>query len=346
MAIHRKQAVYDIIQQNPLLYTFYRTGSVTYQGGTEVRVPVVLQETVNTSEIGTYETFATTPENGPETARYPNWFKRRASIVFDETELGQNEGKHKLLDLLQTKKQIMQISLANEIEAGLHNGNAGAANVFDGLIADALFTSGFIQFRTEATQAGTTGGLDRAVYSKWRNKYQTISAFSVDGMTSWLELYMECSEQGTHPNLIVTDPAVYRFYDRYVSPNQQRRDKAMWDAGFENVLFRGTPVVPDPELAGTGRSLFLTMNGKRMVDDFNMKPEHFSKPGKNPLARSTGAGIGLQLAILRKDDFRMTPFRYPANSDTLLQHTFFTSMLCCSSLARQGASAFSGTVQY
>ena len=99
-------------------------------------------------------------------------------------------------------------------------------------------------------------------------------------------------------------------------------------------------VVPDEELAGTGTTYFLTTSGKRGVTDFNLKPEYFEVPGKNPLVQGKGTGIGLQLAILSSDDFRQTEFLTPPNSDVILSHTYFTSMLVSSSLGRQGMTDF------
>ena len=52
----------------------------------------------------------------------------------------------------------------------------------------------------------------------------------------------------------------------------------------------------------------------------------------------------MQLAILSSDDFRQTEFLTPPNSDVILSHTYFTSMLVASSLGRQGVTNFVGGV--
>ena len=54
----------------------------------------------------------------------------------------------------------------------------------------------------------------------------------------------------------------------------------------------------------------------------------------------------VQLAILEHDDFRMTDFMTPPNSDVIIAHTYFTAMLTASSLARQAVSEFSGAIQF
>lgn len=342
-AIHRKTLAMEIVQSNALLWHLYRQGAVTYAGGTEVRQPVVLQESANVGAIGLYSTFSTAPEDGPTIARYPNWYKNRASCVFDETELGQNEGPERILDLLKVKLAISKISLINDLNRQLY-GNGGAEHAppantqeLNGL------ASGFVEMRPE-TGAGAqnqiVGGIDKAANPNWRNRYGTISTFSTDGLRVWERVYMDCSSHGTHPDIMMTDPQVYRFFKELVAPNQARADVQLWNAGFENLLFNSTPVVPEPQLAGTGQTYFLTTSGRRQVTDFNLKPEYFSTPGKNPMVKSTGTGTGLQLAILRKDDFRMTDFRYPPDSDTLLAHLFFTGMLVTSSENRQGGVDF------
>ena len=345
-AAERSTVAMEIVQSNPLLWHMYRPGAVIYEGGTECRVPVVLTESQNIGAIGTYETFSTTAEDGPTKARYPDWYKNRASMVIDNTELAQNRGKYQIVNLLQAKQAISKISMINDLARQLYaNGGAGTATPkeINGLESMLFFGNAAAQGRTVggSPKAGAAGG-----FANWGNQYGAITAFGTDGLDVWEEVYMDCSKRGTHPDIMLTDPTVYRFFKRLVAPNQEERDVAMWNQGFENLLFNGTPVVPDEELAGTGKTFFLTTSGKRGVSDFNLKPEYFDVPGKNPLVQGKGTGIGIQLAILSSDDFRQTEFLTPPNSDVILSQTYFTSMLVASSLSRQGCTNFSGAIQF
>jgi hypothetical protein len=348
-AAERSSVAMEIVQANPLLWHMYRQGAVVYEGGTECRVPVVLTESQNIGAIGTYETFSTTAEDGPTKARYPTWYKNRASMVIDNTELAQNRGKYQIVNLLQAKQAISKISMINDLARQLY-ADGGAETATAG--ANAKEVNGLqsmIDFSTPATQGAgtrTVGGIAKSGYAEWRNQYGEMTAFGTDGLDVWEEVYMDCSKKGTHPDIILTDPTVYRFFKRLVAPNQEERDVAMWNQGFENLLFNGTPVVPDEELSGSGKTFFLTTSGKRGVTDFNLKPEYFEVPGKNPLVQGKGTAIGLQLAILSSDDFRQTEFMTPPNSDVILSHTYFTSMLVASSLSRQGCTKFSGAIQF
>ena len=65
-------------------------------------------------------------------------------------------------------------------------------------------------------------------------------------------------------------------------------------------------------------------------------------PGQNPLVQGKATGIGMQLAILKDDDFRQTAFLTPPNSDVILSHLYFTAMLTTSSEGRQGCTDFGG----
>jgi|TARA_R110000824_G_scaffold279574_3_gene467772 hypothetical protein len=334
----------EIVQSNPLLWHFYRQGAVVYDGGTEVRQPIVLTESSNIGAIGTYATFATTPEDGPDKARYHTWYKNRASMVIDNTELAQNRGKYQIVNLLQAKMAIAKISMINDLARQLHG--TGGTQFLPAPVAPLEINglASMIEQALPGAQIQTPGGISKAAYPRWDNQFARINAFGTDGLDVWEQVYMDCSQRGTHPDIMLTDPQVYRFFKRLVAPNQEERDVALWNQGFENLLFNGTPVVPDEELAGTGLTYFLTTSGKRGVNDFNLKPEYFEVPGKNPLAQGKGTGIGLQLAILSSDDFRQTEFLTPPNSDVILSHTYFTSMLVASSLGRQGVTNFVGGV--
>ena len=348
-AAERSTVAMEIIQSNPLLWHFYRQGAVVYEGGTECRVPVVLTESSNIGAIGTYATFATTPEDGPDKARFHTWYKNRASMVIDNTELAQNRGKYQIVNLLQAKMAIAKISMINDLSRQLH-ADGGTETSTPG--ANTLELNGLASMieplagTPAQPQLQTVGGINKNVttggYARWTNQFGQITAFGTDGLDVWERVYMDCSQRGTHPDIMLTDPIVYRFFKRLVAPNQEERDVALWNQGFENLLFNGTPVVPDEELAGTGVTYFLTTSGRRQVTDFNLKPEYFDVPGKHPLAQGKGTGIGLQLAILSSDDFRQTDFLTPPNSDVILSHTYFTSMLVASSLGRQGVTNFAG----
>jgi len=353
MHVQRDTVAMEIVQANPLLWHFYRQGAVQYQGGTECRLPVVLTESQNVGAIGTYATFSTTPEDGPDLARYPTWYKNRSSIVVDNTELAQNRGPQQIVNLLQSKLAIAKISMINDLNRQVYA--AGGVELATGNVLELNGLQSMIEFRPEDDGTGadqqsagytSVGGINKRTYVNWRNRYGQITAFGTDGLDAWEQVYMDCSAKGTHPDIIITDPAVYRFFKRLVAPNQEERDKALWDQGFQNLLFNGTPVVPDDELSATGQTYFLTTTGKRGVNDFNLKPEHFSVPGKNPLAKGAATGVGMQLAILSSDDFRMTDFMTPPNSDVIIAHTYLTAMITTSSLKRQGCTDFSGTVQF
>ena len=338
----RDTVAMEIVQSNPLLYHMYRQGAIMYEGGTEVRLPVVLTESQNVSAISTYETFSTTPEDGPDTARFHTWYKNRCSVVVDNTELAQNRGPYQIVNLLNAKMAIAKQSMMNELARQLYAANTANPKEINGL-------NGFIDF--QATPAKTVGGIAQSGvaggYANWNNQYGQMTAFGTDGLDTWEEVYMDCSKKGTHPDIILVDPQVYRFFKRLVAPNQAERDNALWDQGFQNLLFEGTPVVPDDELAATGKAYFLTTTGKRAVNDFNLSPDMFEVIGKNPLAQGQATGVGLQLAILSHDDFRMTDFMTPPNSDVIISHTYFTAMLTCSSLARQGGTDFgAGAIQF
>ena len=346
-AAERSTVAMEIVQSNPLLWHFYRQGAVVYDGGTEVRQPIVLTESSNIGAIGTYATFATTPEDGPDKARFHTWYKNRASMVIDNTELAQNRGKYQIVNLLQAKMAIAKISMVNDLARQLHaDGGTESATSVTPLELNGL--ASMIETQPVGAQTQQVGGISKNVgaggYVRWNNQFGQMTAFGTDGLDVWEQVYMDCSQRGTHPDIMLTDPIVYRFFKRLVAPNQEERDVALWNQGFENLLFNGTPVVPDEELAGLGLTYFLTTSGKRQVTDFNLKPEYFEVPGKNPLAQGKGTGIGLQLAILSSDDFRQTEFLTPPNSDVILSHTYFTSMLVASSLGRQGVTNFVGGV--
>ena len=170
-AAERSTVAMEIVQSNPLLWHMYRQGAIIYEGGTECRVPVVLTESQNIGAISPYETFSTTPDDGPTTARYPNWYKNRASVVIDNTELAQNRGKYQIVNLLQSKLAISKISMVNDLSRQMYA--AGGAALGTGNTKELNGLQSMIEFlAASAAGQGATGythvgGISKRDYPNW-----------------------------------------------------------------------------------------------------------------------------------------------------------------------------------
>jgi hypothetical protein len=340
------KVTYDILRAHPLMLHMLRGGAFTVEnGGSEIRCPVVLEDSVNTGAVAKYESFGITPEDTLDSARYQGWPKYRGSWTLDQTEVDENSGPQKVIDLAEAKQNQT-----------LHTFNAGVSAdlMGDGTSLPAKRLKGietFIEFATEAQQAinaRTPGGLPKATYANWRNKYGQITRFGVDGIEVMNTTYRACSSQGLHPDIGIADDVVYGFLEKELAPKQSLFDKDMADFGYANVMFKEMPLVYDRDnLTGTGKIFFLTTTGRTVKG--GIKPEMFTLPGLNGMPKNQGMGYGFQLHFLRqstKTILRIDKPQKPVNQDALVVNMYMNPLLSCSSIKRQGAIDFSGSVIY
>jgi len=298
-----------------------------------------------------FGTYSATPEDSPDTARWDYATHQgitRAFIKLSKDEMAKNsQSGHQVLSLVNAKKAIAVEGLAQEITRQLFgdstDASAGANDMF-GL-------KQFVPDTPEANQTGDVAGISRADYSRWRSRRGSqITAFNTDGEEVWSQTLLDCSKLGrSRPDLMPSDEGVYLLYDRWQQPSLKDQDMGLADLGFDNILYRGVPVVIEAELNGTGFTYFLTTTGRRRprAASFSMKPEHFKNPGRNPkIANNLQSVVGLHLCVLPDHDFVMEgPYDLGWQQAALQWNIVFSGFPATGSLQRLGLSSFSGTVE-
>ena len=89
---------------------------------------------------------------------------------------------------------------------------------------------------------GDFGGIDRTAASGayWRSTETGMGgALTVAAMVT---LYNTISEGNDHPTNIFTTATLHAKYESLIQANQRFEDPKMADAGFQNLMFKGTPM--------------------------------------------------------------------------------------------------------
>lgn len=152
----------------------------------------------------------------------------------------QNRGKNAILSLVTAKLDNSKDSLIDTLETRL----AGAAGTNQFL--------GLLDIVPDDPTTGTLHGLDAAVQTWWRSKERDFAAnattFTVDGVSEMNLVLNDCSNnlrQDT-PDIILSGKHPFEMY--WEETLEQRRvvNRVMGDAGFQNIEFRGIPMVWSP----------------------------------------------------------------------------------------------------
>ena len=148
----------------------------------------------------------------------------------------QNVGENAIIELLTLRIKNAEKTLQNNIALSMYsNGTAASGKQIGGLqllVADSPGT-------------GTVGGIDRSVWTFWRN--QSWSAVTNGGgamsagniQSNMNNLYLRCSRGTDRPNVIIADNAYYLFYLQSLQTIQRITGTDQTGAGFTSLKYFG-----------------------------------------------------------------------------------------------------------
>lgn len=199
------------------------------------------------------EAISTTRQDVFDRAQY-SWKEYAGTVMQSELENAINQGSARKFPLLASKLKNLKNSFDRLFDIDLHSdGTGNSSKQIGGLQALILTTP----------TTGTTGGINRANFSFWRNQQasgaKTTSAFD-NLRASWRSIYNQCSNgvAGEHPKFIETDRTVFEGYEGLLLANERFTTKETADGGFKNEVmkFKGAMVAYGPNCVA-GSCFFL-----------------------------------------------------------------------------------------
>ena len=199
------------------------------------------------------ETIPTQRQDVFDRAQY-NWKEYAGTVVQSELENAINQGGAKKFDLLKGKLKNLKNSCDRVFDIDLHSDGTGNSSKQIGGTQALILTS---------PTTGTTGGINRANFSFWRNQQtsgaKTTSAFD-NLRASWRSIYNLCSNgvAGEHPKFVETDRASFEGFEGLLLANERFTSKETADGGFKNEVmkFKGAMVAYGPN-APAGYAYFM-----------------------------------------------------------------------------------------
>jgi hypothetical protein len=131
--------------------------------------------------------------------------------------------------------------------------------------------------RNLVTASGTVGGIDSGTHTFWQSYVEaTAGALSIASMAT---AYNSVSVGNDQPSLVLTTQTLYEKYESLLQPSLRFTDPGTADAGFQNLLFKGSKVCYDGGTP-TGYVYFLNPKYLRLVghSDVWFKPTPFVRP--------------------------------------------------------------------
>ena len=205
------------------------------EGGTSIVEPLMYAVNGTASSYSGYDAIDLTPQDGISAANY-QWKQMAASIAISGIEEAQNRGTEAIIKLLNAKIMQAEMSVKSDLNSMLYSdGTGNGGKDFNGL------------GNIVATANNTVGGID-ALANTWWNPYQDVSASTLS-LVDMGKVYNNASKGNDVPDIIVTNEDLFSKYESLLQQNVRYQDVAKANAGFQNLMFKQTPVVFDLALA-------------------------------------------------------------------------------------------------
>lgn len=243
--IFKKHALLDHLKSND--------GVKYYDGGKQVRVPLMYGTNSTVKTFSGTDTLDLTYQEGIDAAQY-DWGFYDVSVVFTLTDSLQNKGKEQVVDLLKGKIKQAELSLAEKINTDLISGTD---------------SKGIIGLDTAIAASGTYGGINGTTYTWWRSN---VDADTVTQAFADLRVCKNTANNGnggSKVSLILTTQALYeKMFALLTStysfnPVATKETKRLADASFSVLEFEGVPVVYD-EAATTGCTYLINKDNAKL----------------------------------------------------------------------------------
>ena len=253
LANYRDKLTDNVFSARPLTYWLSDKGRIrTESGGTKIVEQLIYGQNDTVKSYSGYETLSLTPQEGISAAEY-DWKQYGASIAISGIEEAKNNGEHAIIDLLEAKIMQAEESLREGFnQMFFSDGTGNSGKNWNGL--GNLIESG-----------NTVGGINSASGqgNDWWRSYEENTAGALT-LAQMATAYNSTSVGNDHPDLILTTQTLFEKYESLLQPQLRYTDTKTAEAGFQNLLFKGAPIMYDVH-APAGTMFFINSKYLKLV---------------------------------------------------------------------------------
>jgi hypothetical protein len=237
----------NMSKNNALLNRLSKRGKIKpLSGGRTIVRELSYSENATFQYYSGYETLNISPSDVISAAEF-DWKQASVAVSISGLEQAQNSGPDAILDLLESRIEVAEKTMQNNLSTGMYSDGTGSAGKQIGglqlLVADTV-------------TSGTVGGINQGTYTFWRNQTfqfstEISSAASAANMqramnTMWLRTLRGADKV----DLILADTNYYQHYWSSLQSIQRITSSEMGEAGFTSLKFMNADVVADGGIGG------------------------------------------------------------------------------------------------
>lgn len=221
--------LYDnVFDSNPLLQRMKKKSYKKLDGGTSIMIPLNYAQTASSGWYTGSDTLSTSDNEAITAAEYA-WKQLYANVAITRRDELMNSGDAQKVDLVKSKMQIAEKTMADLLGTGVYNAGS-TANAIIGLQA-IIGTS------------NTVGGISQTTYTWWAGQLDSsTTAFSIAALQTQFNAATIDNES---PTVIMSTRANYNRYYGQLQPQQRFMDDATAKGGFSSLMFNGVPFIAD-----------------------------------------------------------------------------------------------------
>lgn len=284
----------NIFQSNALFYLIQdksRGPEGQVAGGHAIVQPLEYSKNGTAGSYSGYDLLDVSPSEVFTAAEFA-WKQIFTTVSISGLEKLQNAGSEAQLNLLEGRLKNARRSMVSEFDRQLYldgTGNSSKEIVGLALAIDS---------------AGTYGGIARSAETWWSSQETAAGGVLTTGMMQ--TMYNDCQKAAPKeaPDVILTTQAIHEAYEDLLEPDKRFQNSEMASAGFENLKYKGAPVIWDPD-ATTQIMWFIN-------SDYFILSTHTSR------------------------DFVPTPMKSPINQDAESMQILWAGALCQSNCKKSG----------
>jgi hypothetical protein len=243
-----RQIADNVTKNNALLARLNQRGNVkTFSGGSTILQELSFAENGNAGFYSGYDLLPVAAQDVISAAEFQ--IKQLACpVVISGLEQLQNSGREAFIDLLESRINVAEATMANKLAASIYSDGTGSGG---------KEVTGLNAAVPSNPTTGTYGGIDRATWTFWQSKLYDFSTAGVTPpptgaqmQTGLNTLWASLVRGSDRPDLIVLDSAYWGIYTASLQANQRFTDPSVGSLGFPSLKFMDADVVLDGGIGG------------------------------------------------------------------------------------------------
>lgn len=236
----RDEAVDNIFNATPFWFWLTSEGRRrTEQGGRWIGVQLMYGKNDSIKSFSRGDTFDLTDPDIITTAKY-DWKYIGGSVVRYWEDDQKNRGKSQILNLLNAKVENLKMSMIDKLESDLFASSPGPKDItsLPTIVRDTA---------PNGSGQDVVGEIDAFTHDWWQNKRnEARSPAATYLIADMRKTFNDCSVGNDTPNLLMTDQRSFELYEDEIADVHRIVDKRFADRGFDNLTFKGKPLVWAP----------------------------------------------------------------------------------------------------